>query len=99
MKIRMIIIIFFISWGFRPVFGHEEYLYICEMPITQVNYLLVDDRTHQYGQPLGDPRFLKMGPYIIRQPNNTVFNVATRKIKNEVRLRCDAMGFPTPKYK
>jgi hypothetical protein len=20
-------------WGFQPVFGHEEYLYICEMPI------------------------------------------------------------------
>jgi hypothetical protein len=20
-------------WGFQPVFGHEEYLFICEMPI------------------------------------------------------------------
>ena len=25
-------------WGFQPVFGHEEYLYICEMPI-DVSYL------------------------------------------------------------
>ena len=21
------------QWGFQPVFGHEEYLYICEVPI------------------------------------------------------------------
>ena len=21
------------DWGFLPVFGHEEYLYICEVPI------------------------------------------------------------------
>ena len=25
-------------WGFQPVFGHEEYLYICEMPI-EVGFL------------------------------------------------------------
>ena len=35
-------------WGFQPVFGHEQYLYICEMPIEEVKYLLTDERTHEY---------------------------------------------------
>ena len=34
-------------WGFQPVFGHEQYLYICEMPIEEVKYLLTDERTHE----------------------------------------------------
>lgn len=67
-------------WGFQPVFGHEEYPFICEMPIEEVNYLLTDERTHEYGQPIGDPRFLEMGPFFIRQPNQTVFNVGRRKV-------------------
>ena len=40
-------------WGFQPVFGHEEYLYICEMPINEVTYLMTDERTHEYGEPIG----------------------------------------------
>ena len=28
-------------WGFLPVFGHEEYLYICEMPIEVRRLLLL----------------------------------------------------------
>ena len=79
-------------WGFQPVFGHEEYLYICEMPIEEVTYLMTDERTHEYGNPIGDPRYYPMGPFFIRQPNNTVFNVASRKIKNDISLRCVATG-------
>ena len=85
-------------WGFQPVFGHEEYLFICEMPISEVTYLMTDERTHEYGWPAGDPRYVPMGPYFIRQPNNTVFNVATRQIKNDISLRCIAVGWPPPKY-
>ena len=46
----------------------------------------------------GDPRYYPMGPFFIRQPNNTVFNQARRKIINNVDLRCIAQGWPTPKY-
>ena len=60
-------------WGFQPVFGHEEYLYICEMPIEEVTYLMTDERTHEYGQPIGDPRYYPMGPFFIRQPNQINF--------------------------
>ena len=86
-------------WGFQPVFGHEEYLYICEMPIEEVTYLMTDERTHEYGQPVGDPRYYPMGPFFIRQPNNTVFNVASRNQRNDISLRCIATGWPTPNYR
>ena len=33
-------------WGFQPVFGHEEYLYICEMPINEVTYLMTGILTY-----------------------------------------------------
>ncbi len=32
-------------WGFQPVFGHEEYLYICEMPIEVGSVILIILRT------------------------------------------------------
>jgi hypothetical protein len=60
---------------------------------------MTDERTHEYGQPIGDPRFYPMGPFFIRQPNNTVFNVASRKINNDVSLLCIATGNKTLKYK
>ena len=57
-----------------------------------------DERTHEYGEPIGDPRYYPMGPFFIRQPNNTVFNQARRKIINDVSIRCIAQGWPTPVY-
>ena len=53
---------------------------------------MTDDRTFQYGEPIGDPRYYHMGPFFIRQPNNTVFNVGRRKIINDVSLLCVARG-------
>ena len=85
-------------WGFQPVYGHEKYLYICEVPIEEVNYLINDDRTAAYGQPLGDPRYIPMGPFFVRQPNHTVFDLSRRNIVNDVSLLCIAQGWPTPSY-
>ena len=53
---------------------------------------MTDDRTFQFGEPVGDPRYYPMGPIFIRQPNNTVFNVGRRKIINDVSLLCVARG-------
>ena len=61
-------------------------------------WLIPDERTHEYGEPIGDPRYYPMGPFFIRQPNNTVFNQARRKIINDVSIRCIAQGWPTPVY-
>jgi len=85
-------------WGFLPVYGDDEYLSICEMPIEEVSYLMTDGRTFQYGEPIGDPRYYPMGPFFIRQPNNTVFDVGRRKIINDISLLCVARGWPTPSY-
>lgn len=85
-------------WGFQPVFDHDEYLFICEVPITEVKYLINEDRTAAYGQPLGDPRYIPMGPYFVRQPNHTIFDLSRRKIVNDVSLLCIAQGWPTPTY-
>ena len=86
-------------WGFQPVFGHEDYLYICEVPIDEVRYLGGnEDRTAAYGQPLRDPRFISMGPSFVRQPNHTVFDLSRRKTVNDISLLCIARGWPTPTY-
>lgn len=60
---------------------------------------MTDERDYRYGLPIGDPRHYPRGPAFIRQPNNTVFSVASRDAKNDVFLRCIADGWPTPKYK
>lgn len=86
------------EWGFQPVYGHEEYLYICEIPLKETKYLIDDDRTAEYGQPIGDPRYIPMGPYFIRQPNHTVFDMSKRQIVNDVNMLCIAAGWPTPTY-
>ena len=86
-------------WGFQPVFDHDENLFICEVPIEEVKYLINEDRTAAYGQPLGDPRYIPMGPYFVRQPNHTIFDLSRRQIINDVSLLCIAQGWPTPEYK
>jgi len=85
-------------WGFQPVFDDDENLYICEVPIKEVKYLINDDRTAAYGQPISDPRFIPMGPYFVRQPNHTIFDLSRRQIINDVSLLCIAHGWPTPTY-
>ena len=57
-----------------------------------------DDRTAAYGQPLGDPRYIPMGPFFLRQPNHTVFDLSRRDTVNDVSLLCIAQGWPTPIY-
>ena len=63
-----------------------------------MKYLINDDRTAAYGQPLGDPRFIPMGPHFVRQPNHTIFDLSRRQIVNDVSLLCIAQGWPTPTY-
>ena len=64
----------------------------------EVKYLINDDRTAEYGQPLGDPRYIPMGPVFVRQPNVTVFDMSRRNIVNDVSLLCIAQAWPTPSY-
>ncbi|XP_066907076.1 contactin [Halyomorpha halys] len=85
-------------WGFEGASGEEELLYICELPITKVHYLVVDDRTYQYGVDIKDPSKIPHGPYFIKQPVDVVFDLSKIKIHNYVTLSCLAGGYPTPTY-
>ena len=60
--------------------------------------MINDDRTAEYGQPLGDPRYIPMGPVFVRQPNRTVFDMSRRNIVNDVSLLCIAQAWPSPTY-
>ena len=63
-----------------------------------MKYLINDDRSAEYGQPLGDPRYIPMGPVFVRQPNRTIFDGSRRKIVNDVSLLCIAQAWPAPTY-
>ncbi|XP_014603516.1 PREDICTED: contactin [Polistes canadensis] len=85
-------------WGFEKVTGIDKLLYICEAPISNLYNLVEDDRTYEYGVHIIDPLKVPRGPYFIKQPVSTVFDLSNRKTTNEVSLSCFAGGYPTPTY-
>ncbi|XP_073990489.1 contactin isoform X2 [Rhodnius prolixus] len=85
-------------WVLERVSGDELLLYICEASVAKVHYLVMDDRTSQYGLNVDDPERLPKGPYFIKQPVNVVYDLSERQIYNDVTLSCLAGGFPTPTY-
>lgn len=85
-------------WGLEKVKGDEVHYYICEAPAANLDYLLNDDRTYQYGLDIIDPLKIPRGPYFIKQPVNKVFDVTKRVMNNDVFLSCLAGGYPAPTY-
>ena len=63
-----------------------------------MKFLINDDRSAEYGHPLGDPRYVPMGPVFVRQPNRTVFDGSLRKSVKDVSLLCIAQAWPAPTY-
>ena len=63
-----------------------------------MRYLINDDRTAAYGQPIEDPRYTPMGPRFVRQPNTTVFDTSRREVLNDISLLCIAQAWPAPTY-
>lgn len=74
-------------WGFEKVAGDAPLLFICEAPIEKLHYLVVDDRTYQYGVDVENPEKVPRGPYFIKQPRDVVFDLSKREITNDVSLR------------
>lgn len=74
-------------WVLERVSGDELLLYICEASVAKVHYLVMDDRTSQYGLNVDDPERLPKGPYFIKQPVNVVYDLSERQIYNDVTLR------------
>ncbi|CAG2055138.1 unnamed protein product, partial [Timema podura] len=85
-------------WGFEKVKGDELLLFICEVPVATLRYMVVDDRTYQYGVDIDNPEKIPRGPYFIKQPHDVVFDLSKKTITNDVSLSCLAGGYPTPTY-
>jgi len=62
-------------------------LFICEALMQNLHYLVVDDRTYQYGVDVEDPLKIPRGPYFIMQPHDVVFDLSKREILNDVAVR------------
>nr|CAD7573639.1 unnamed protein product [Timema californicum] len=85
-------------WGFEKVKGDELMLFICEVPVATLRYMVVDDRTYQYGVDIDNPEKIPRGPYFIKQPHDVVFDLSKKTITNDISLSCLAGGYPTPTY-
>nr|CAD7424829.1 unnamed protein product [Timema monikensis] len=85
-------------WGFEKVKGDELLLFICEVPVATLRYMVVDDRTYQYGVDIDNPEKIPRGPYFIKQPHDVVFDLSKNTTTNDVSLSCLAGGYPTPTY-
>lgn len=87
-------------WGFEWVNPQDHHYYVCEAPASNLQYLLIDnDRTYQYGIEIQDPLKIPRGPYFVKQPVKTVFDIMKRsEDNNDVSLSCLASGYPAPTY-
>lgn len=90
-------------WMFIPVFEFEVHLFICESTLlydpNNIYMKQDDDRKFDYGIEI-KTEFEKIprGPFFVAQPNDTTFDTAKRKIRNDVTVTCLAAGYPTPIY-
>ncbi|KAK7072713.1 Contactin-3, partial [Halocaridina rubra] len=88
------------EWGLLMVEGEDLLLYICEIPQSHLS-LLIDEsieRDHEYGLIVTDPTQIPRGPAIIKQPTDTMFDLARREVINYVSMMCLAEGYPYPTY-
>lgn len=90
-------------WMFIPVYEFEMHLFICESTQlynpNNINIQQDDHRRFDYGIEI-TTEYAKIprGPFFVNQPNDTTFDTAKRKIRNDVTVSCLAGGYPTPTY-
>lgn len=90
-------------WMFIPVYEFEMHLFICESTLlydpNNINTKQDDNRKFDYGIEIKtDFDKIPRGPYFVNQPNDTTFDTAKRKTRNDVTINCLAAGYPTPTY-
>ncbi|EDW95649.1 contactin [Drosophila yakuba] len=89
-------------WMFMPAYEIELNLFICEAKVLyssdNVNIKLDDKRPYHYGLDINDMERIPRGPYFVKQPNDTTFDVNKNRLINDVTLSCLASGYPTPSY-
>lgn len=90
-------------WMLLPTYGDEPNLFICESrelySIKNVELMQEDSRTIDYGMDYPErEEQLPRGPKFMREPQDTTYDTAKRRITNDVYLKCLASGWPTPTY-
>ncbi|KAH8418008.1 hypothetical protein KR222_010217 [Zaprionus bogoriensis] len=89
-------------WMFMPAYEIETNLFICESKVLynpdNVNTKLDDKRPYHYGLDIRDLERIPRGPYFVKQPNDTIYDVSKHRLIDDISLSCLAGGFPTPTY-
>lgn len=90
-------------WMFIPVYEFEVHLFICESMLLynedNIKLQQDDQRKFDYGIEIkAEYERIPRGPYFVNQPNDTTFDTAKRKTRNDVTVSCYAAGYPTPTY-
>lgn len=74
------------KWGFEKVPGDRYLLYICEIAV-DMQHLIIEERSYQYGYNIDDPLKIPRGPFFIKQPTNMVFDGTKKAVTNDVTLK------------
>lgn len=80
------------AWGATD--GREAYRFICEIPITETQRLLQENRDFTYGSNLTDPTLAPRGPRFTMHPINMVLTNRSHLPS----IECEATGIPQPRY-
>lgn len=80
------------AWG--AIDGREAYRFICEIPITETQRLLQENRDFTYGSNLTDPTLAPRGPRFTMHPINMVLTNRSHLPS----IECEATGIPQPRY-
>ena len=67
--------------------GVERLLYICEIKLSEQNFVDVGERDHTYGRDVTEARLVPRGPKMVLQPKPAVFDISQRSTKNDVTIK------------
>ncbi|XP_023243533.1 contactin-like [Centruroides sculpturatus] len=84
------------KWGLSRVLPQEELPYICEIPLEDLDNIILMERDISYGVLVTDEEKVPRGPYFIEEPKSVIFAQSDRD--NVATLRCVAKGYPPPTY-
>lgn len=87
------------KWGLIRVDSQRPiYSFICEFANTNSAANRYLDRDIDYGYNLHNRSLVPRGPKIVLEPRDVVFDISGRSHSNQLKLRCQADGYPEPSY-
>ncbi|XP_062597983.1 contactin-like [Saccostrea cucullata] len=80
------------AWGATD--GGQSFKFICEIPRSETQRLLQENRDFTYGTNITDPSLAPRGPKFTMHPSNTVLTNRSHLPS----IECNAIGNPQPSY-